>query len=78
MEHQLKRIDNLDQQVTAVSDKLDFATAQMKEANQTQQQMSVDMENIKTYTSQQFDVLNQRLLSNMESQHTMSATILDL
>jgi hypothetical protein len=78
MEHQLKRIDNLDQQVTAVSDKLDLATSQMKEAHQTQQQMSVDMENIKVYTAQQFDVLNQRLLSNMESQHTMSTTILDL
>jgi len=78
MAQQLTRIDDLDKKVAAVNDKLDLAAEHMKESKNTQQLISADMEDIKTYTIQQFAEMNERLLSNMESQHKMSTTMLDL
>jgi hypothetical protein len=77
MVQQLTRIDDLDKKVAAVNDKLDLAAEHMKESKNTQQLISADMEDIKTYTIQQFAEMNERLLSNMESQHKMSTTMLD-
>ena len=78
MELQFSRIDDLDKKVAAVHDKLDLATAQMHESQKTQQNISEDMEAMRSLTAQQFAEMNQRLLSNLESQHTMSTTMLDL
>ncbi|KAI2509151.1 hypothetical protein MHU86_5270 [Fragilaria crotonensis] len=78
MEHQFSRIEDLDRKVAAVNDKLDRAAVQMDESHTTQQHILNDMEGIKTQTAAQFEEINQRLLSNMESQHKMSTTMLDL
>jgi hypothetical protein len=78
MELQFSRIDDLDKKVAAVHDKLDRATAQMHESQKTQQNILEDMEAMRSLTAQQFAEMNQRLLSNLESQHTMSTTMLDL
>ncbi|KAI2511569.1 hypothetical protein MHU86_2823 [Fragilaria crotonensis] len=50
----------------------------MEKSNQTQQNISSDMEDMKAHTAQQFEEMNKRLLSNMEGQDKISTTMLDL
>ncbi|KAI2506425.1 hypothetical protein MHU86_8051 [Fragilaria crotonensis] len=78
MEQQFSRIDDLDKKLVAVTDKLALATEQMEKSNQTQQNISSDMEDMKAHTAQQFEEMNKRLLSNMEGQDKISTTMLDL
>ncbi|KAI2506081.1 hypothetical protein MHU86_8312 [Fragilaria crotonensis] len=78
MEQQFSRIDDLDKKLVAVTDKLALATEQMEKSNQTQQNISSDMEDMKAHTAQQFAEMNKRLLSNMEGQDKISTTMLDL
>ena len=78
IEHQLSRIDDLDQKLAAVTKQLDVATTQLANSGITQKQISNDMEAMKALSEQQFQTMNQRLLVNMENQHKMSTTMLDL
>ncbi|KAI2506498.1 hypothetical protein MHU86_7908 [Fragilaria crotonensis] len=78
MEQQFHRIDDMDKKLAAVNKTLDAATKQMELSTSTHQEISSDMAELKVHTAQQFTEMNQRLLSNMECQHKMSTTLLDL
>jgi DNA repair ATPase RecN len=78
MEQQFHRIDDMDKKLAAVNKTLDAATKQLELSTSTHQEISSDMADLKVNTAQQFTEMNQRLLSNMECQHKMSTTLLDL
>jgi len=78
MEQQFHRIDDMDKKLAAVNKNLDAATKQLELSTSTHQEISSDMADLKVNTAQQFTEMNQRLLSNMECQHKMSTTLLDL
>jgi len=78
LEQQFNRIEDLNKNLAAVKCKLDNATEQMEQFNTTQTHISSDMSELKNNTAKQFTAINQRLLSNVESQDKISTTMLDL
>ncbi|KAI2490740.1 hypothetical protein MHU86_23838 [Fragilaria crotonensis] len=78
IEQQFTRIDEFDKKLAAVSDKVEKATEQIEKSGELQKHISADMEEMKVLTEKQFTEMNNRLLTNMECQHKMSTTMLDL
>jgi hypothetical protein len=78
IEQQFCRIDDLDKKLAAVTDKLAIVTEHMEKSSEVQQHISTDMEEMKIQNTEQFAAMNKRLITNMENQHKMSTTMLDL
>jgi hypothetical protein len=74
----ITRIDDLDKKLAAVTSKLNDASQQMVKSAEQQQLVSGDLQEMKTQHAQQFNELNNRLLTNMESQQKMSTTMMDI
>ncbi|KAI2492772.1 hypothetical protein MHU86_21777 [Fragilaria crotonensis] len=78
IEQQFSRIDDLDKKLAAVTDKLEIVTEHMEKSSEAQKHISTDMEEMKIQNTEQFAAMNKRLITNMENQHKMSTTMLDL
>ncbi len=74
----ITRIDDLDKKLAAVTSTLDTASRQMEKSAKNQQFISGELQEMKSQHAKQFTELNNRLLTNMESQHKMSTTMLDI
>jgi hypothetical protein len=78
IEQQFSRIDDLDKKLAAVTDKLEIVTEHIEKSGEVQKHISTDMEEMKIQNTEQFAAMNKRLITNMENQHKMSTTMLDL
>ena len=78
MELQFNRIDDLDTKVAAIQSDLSTVHGQLSAAAQNQHQMSLDLQALQSNTSSQFEVLGQNGIAAMESQHSLSTSLLDL
>ena len=78
MEIQFKRIDDLDTKVAAIQGDLSVVNNQLSIAAQTQQQLSHDLQSLQNHTSSQFAALSNNGVATMESQHSLSTSMLDL
>jgi chromosome segregation ATPase len=78
MEIQFNRIDDLDTKVAAIQGDLSVVHNQLSTAAQNQHQLSLDLQSLQNHTSSQFAVLSSNGISAMESQHSLSTSMLDL
>ena len=78
MELQFNHIDDLDTIVAAIQSNLSTVHGQLSAAAQNQHQMSLDLQALQNNTSSQFEVLGQNGIAAMESQHSLSTSLLDL
>jgi hypothetical protein len=78
IEQQFSRIDDLDKKLAAVTDKLEIVTEHIEKSGEVQKHISTDIEEMKIQNTEQFAAMNKRLITNMENQHKMSTTMLDL
>ena len=78
MEIQFNRIDDLDTKVAAIQGDLSVVHNQLSTAAQNQYQLSLDLKSLQNHTSSQFAVLSSNGVAAMESQHSLSTSMLDL
>ena len=78
MEIQFNRIDDLDTKVAAIQGDLSVVHNQLSTAAQNQHQLSLDLQSLQNHTSSQFAVLSSNGIAAMESQHSLSTSMLDL
>ena len=71
-------IDDLNTKVAAIQSDLSTIHVQLSAAAQNQHQMSLDLQALQHNTSSQFAVLGQNGIAAMESQHSLSTSLLDL
>ena len=78
MEIQFSRIDDLDTKVAAIQGDLSVVHNQLSTAAQNQHQLSLDLQSLQNHTTSQFAVLSSNGVAAMESQHSLSTSMLDL
>ena len=78
MKIQFNRINDLDTKVAAIQGDLSVVHNQLSIVVPTQQQLSQDLQSLQNHTSSQFAVLSNNGVATMESQHSLSTSMLDL
>jgi hypothetical protein len=72
------RIDDLDTKVAAIRGDLSVVHNQLSTAAQNQHQLLLDLQSLQNHTTSQFAVLSSNGVAAMESQHSLSTSMLDL
>jgi hypothetical protein len=78
LERQFSRIEDLDTKMATVQMAVDTAVQQMTHTASNQKQMSTEIQTMKNETNQQFSEIQGKVLTTLESQHSMSQTMLDM
>jgi hypothetical protein len=78
LERQFDRIEEIDSRMSAFHLNLESANQKMEQTSKHQTKISNELHELKTDTSAQLSDMKNKTLSTMESQHTMSTTMLEM